>query len=264
MIQTLAVLQVSLRNGRMHAKLWIRFTLVLVIGVGATASVEEVNRLILAEGKLVFEDDFDRSERDDSKEQLDRGWVTNSEKRAAGTKQADLQDGYLRITMAPHANHGVSVRHDAPFDDGVVQVRFRIHDNKGIGFNFNDPNCKVSHAGHICHVGVKPKQVDFRDGKTGIFDLKIREKRLAGASKEVINALTKDKFAYHDVDLDLGRWYEMTILIRDDVLSAWIDGIYAGSLKSEGIDHSVKQNMAFAVSGTADVDDLRIWSLDGD
>lgn len=144
----------------------------------------------------------------------------------------------------------------------MIQVRFKLHDSKGIGFNFNDPACKVSHAGHICHVGVKPKKVDFRDGKTGIFDLKIREKRLAGVSKEEINALTKDKFAYSDVDLELGRWYEMTILIQGDVLSAWIDGVSVGSLKSPGIDHAVKQNMAFAVSGTADVDDLRIWSLD--
>ena len=234
---------------------------ILLLDFNAAGSVEELEQLISTKGQIVLEDDFERSETDDTKEQLDRGWVTNSEKRAAGTKQADLQDGFLKITMAPHANHGVSVRHDAPFDDGVVQVKFRIHDSKGIGFNFNDPNCKVSHAGHICHVGVKPKQVDFRDGKTGIFDLKIREKRLGGASKEEINALTREKFAYHDVDLELGRWHELKILIRGDVMSAWIDGVSVGSLKSYGIDHAVKQNMAFAVSGTADIDDLRIWSL---
>lgn len=248
----------------MKSKYAVRFALILALGLNATASVEKVDRLISTQGGLVFGDDFERSERDDSKEQLDRGWITNSEKRAAGTKQADLQDGFLKITMASHANHGVSVRHDAPFDDGVIEVRFRIHDNKGIGFNFNDPNCKVSHAGHICHVGVKPNQVDFRDGKTGIFDLKIREKRLSGAPKEEIDALTRDKFAYHDVDLELGRWYEMKILIQRDVLSAWIDGVSVGRLKSSGIDHPVKQNLAFAVSGTADVDDLKIWSLSGD
>lgn len=248
----------------MYAKHTFSFALMLVLALNAVGSAEEVDRLVSSKGKLVFEDDFDRSESDDSKEQLDRGWVTNSEKRAAGTKQADLKDSYLRITMAPHADHGVSVRHDAPFDDGVVQVRFRIHDNKGIGFNFNDPNCKVSHAGHICHVGVKAKQVDFRDGKTGIFDLKIREKRLAGAPKAEIEALTKDKFAYHEVDLELDRWYEMKILIQGDVMSAWIDGVSVGQLRSPGIDHAVKQNMAFAVSGTADVDELRIWALSGD
>jgi len=170
----------------------------------AAGSVEELEQLISTKGQIVYKDDFERSKRDDSKEQPDRGWVTNSENRAAGIKQEDLQDGYLRITMAPHANHGVSARHDAPLDDGVVQVKFRIRDSKGIEFNFNDPNCKVSHAGHICHVGVKPKQEDLRDGKAGIFDFKIREKRLAGASKEEINALNRDRFAYRDFDVELG------------------------------------------------------------
>jgi hypothetical protein len=148
---------------------------------GAVAG--EIDDLIAAKGQLIFQDDFNRAEKDDSKEQLGDGWVTNSKTRAAGTKQADLKDGTLVITMAKHADHGVSVRHDAPFDDGVVRVRFRMHDPKGIGFNFNDPKCKSSHAGHICHVGVKPKAVDFRDGKTGVFEKSIRGKRLAGATK---------------------------------------------------------------------------------
>ena len=85
------------------------------------------------------------------------------------------------------------MRHDAPFDDGVIQVRFRMFDTKGIGFNFNDPMCKVSHAGHICHFGVKPNQVTFRDGKTGVFDLNIRAKKQAGASKPRNGSITKRK-----------------------------------------------------------------------
>lgn len=221
----------------------------------------EADKLIESQGTLIFEDNFDRSEDDDSKEQLGNGWVTNSKKRAAGTKQADLKDGMLVIIMAKVADHGVSVRHDAPFDDGVVKVRFRMHDRKGIGFNFNDPKCKSSHAGHICHVGVKPGTVDFRDGKTGIFENSTRAKRLAGASKEEIQKLTKGKFAYRKAAVDIGKWYEMTIVIQGDEMTAFIDGKQAGKLKSEGIDHKVKQNIAFAVSGVADVDDLRIWSL---
>jgi len=225
-------------------------------------NLDDVDKLLKTDGTLIFEDDFNRSEDDDAKEQLGRKWTTNSKTRAKGVKQADLKDGYLTMTMAEVADHGVSVKHAAPFDDGVVKVKFRIHDAKGIGFNFNDPECKVSHAGHICHVGVKPKKADFRDGKTGIFDLKIREKKLAGASKEEMARLTKGKFAYYDVDLKQDQWYEITILIQGDEMTAWIDGQKIGRLKSEGIDHKVKANLAFAVSGTADVDDVRIWSLD--
>lgn len=234
----------------------------MIAGLSAQGAVAgEIDNLIEAEGRLIFQDDFDRAEKDDSQEQLGRGWVTNSKTRAAGTKQADLKDGTLVITMAKHADHGVSVRHDAPFDDGVVRVRFRMNDAKGIGFNFNDPKCKSSHAGHICHVGVKPQAVDFRDGKTGVFENSIREKKLAGAPKEEIQKLTKGTLASHKVQLETRKWYELTIVIRGDEMSAWIDGKPAGKLKSAGIDHEVKQNLAFAVSGTADVDDLRIWSL---
>lgn len=227
----------------------------------AKKTATRVDDLLKARGKLVFEDNFDRVESDDAKEQLGGNWVTNSKKRASGTKQADLRDNALTITMAKHADHGVSVRHDAPFDDGVVRVRFRMHDSKGIGFNFNDPQCKVSHAGHICALGVKPGSVMFRDGKTGIFDKKIREKRLSGAPKKEIHELTKSKFRYTKVNLEKGKWYEATILIQGDSMTAWIDGKRIGQLRSPGIDHPVKQNIAFAVSGTADVDDLRIWSL---
>lgn len=241
------------------------FYALLALAIVALSSrstqADEIDDLIESQGRLIFQDKFDRTESDDTKEQLGDGWVTNSKTRAAGTKQADLKDGFLVITMAKHADHGVSVRHDAPFDDGIVRVRFRLRDAKGIGFNFNDPKCKSSHAGHICHLGVKPRMVDFRDGKTGVFDKDIRAKRLGGASKEEIRKLTKGKFAYHKVQLKTGCWYEITIAIRGDEMAAWINGEFVGKLKSAGIDHDVKQNIAFAVSGTADVDDLRIWSL---
>jgi len=233
-----------------------------VLVLAASAKADEVDDQLKSKARLIFQDDFERQEKDDSKEELGKGWVTNSERRADGVKQGDLKDGTLAITMAKKADHGVSIRHDAPFDDGIVKVRFRMHDAKGIGFNFNDPKCKSSHAGHICHVGVKPKKVDFRDGKTGVFEKSIREKRLAGAPKNEIWKLVKDKFHYHDVKLKTGQWYEMTILIRGDEMSAWVDGKPVGKLKSAGIDHKVKQNIAFAVSGRADVDDLRVWSLD--
>ena len=52
----------------------------LLLEFNAAGSVEEHEKLISTKGQIVFEDDFELSERDDSKEQLDCGWVTNSEK----------------------------------------------------------------------------------------------------------------------------------------------------------------------------------------
>lgn len=206
----------------------------------------------------IFEDQFDRAEADDSKEQIGNDWLSNSARRAKGDKQGDLKDGVLSITMSPRADHGVSIKHTAPFDDGVIQVRFRMKDAKGIGFNFNDPSCKVSHAGHICALGVKPKRIMFRDGKTGVFDLAFRKKKEAGLSKPEQNAFLKNKFHYEDVQLNLNEWYELTIIIQGASMKGFINGKPVGELSSPGIDHNPKANLAFAVSGQADVDWVKI------
>ncbi|MDB4504855.1 hypothetical protein N9240_02910, partial [Akkermansiaceae bacterium] len=60
---------------------------------------------------LLFADDFERSESDDSKEEIGKGWNSNSAKRAKGNKQVDLKDGAMHITFHPEADHAVSVTH---------------------------------------------------------------------------------------------------------------------------------------------------------
>lgn len=211
---------------------------------------------------LIFEDQFERVETDNSKEELGQKWVTNSKSRAKGDKQADLTGSTLMISMSPKADHGVSVRHDAPFDDGVVWVKFKIFDEKGIGFNFNDPKCKESHAGHICHFGVKPTAVDFRDGKTGTFANAIYKKKKSGASKAEIKELLKGKSAVKKMAISLDQWHEVIIHIQGASMTTYLDNVKVDTFTSEGIDHAVKQNMAFAVSGKAEIDALKIWSLD--
>ena len=221
---------------------------------------------LIKRAKLILEDDFNRSEKDDSKEQLGREWVTNSEKRAHGVKQADLKDGNLVITMAAGANHSVSVRHDAPFDDGIVQVRFKLHDAKGIKFNFNDPKAnKDSWAGHIARVVVTPKSVSIGDDKKGVFDLKIREQRqnkeISQSDKAKLDAFLKTKTAVFKNPLKENHWYELTIANTGPKFEVYIDKQKVGEFISKGLDHKVKQNLAFGVSGKATIDDLKIWTL---
>ena len=222
---------------------------------------------LIKRAKLILEDDFNRAEKDDSKEQLGREWVTNSEKRAHGVKQADLKDGHLVITMAAGANHSVSVRHDAPFDDGIVQVRFKLHDAKGIKFNFNDPKAnKVSWAGHIARVVVTTKTVSIGDDKKGVFDLKIREQRqnkdISKSDKAKLDAFLKTKTVVIKNPLKEDHWYELIIANTGPKVEVYIDNQKIGEFVSEGLDHKVKQNLAFGISGTATIDDLKVWSLD--
>ena len=53
--------------------------------------------------KLLFEDDFQRSESQEDREELGNGWGTNSKKRAGGNKQVDLRDGALFIASVHEA-----------------------------------------------------------------------------------------------------------------------------------------------------------------
>ncbi len=248
----------------------IKITLVTAALVASSfssgASAENPDELI-KRAKLIFSDDFNRTEDDDANEQVGNGWVTNSESAAHGVKQADLKDGVLVITQAEGANHSVSVRHDAPFDDGVIKLRFQIFDKTGLKFNFNDPKAsKVTWAGHIARVVLTPESVTISDDKTGVFDLKVRSKRqnknLGEEEQAELTKFLAKKSVKLKAPIKPKQWYEMTIANIGPKFEVYIDDELVGSFSSEGLDHKVKQNIAFGVSGTVAVDDLRVWSLD--
>ena len=86
---------------------------------------------------LIFEDNFERAESDNSKEEIGNGWTSNSKKRAKGNKQVDLKDGAMHITFHPAADHAVSVVHPAEFQDGKVTLRFKLPtEADSLGLNF--------------------------------------------------------------------------------------------------------------------------------
>ncbi len=230
-------------------------------------AMAEDPKALVARAKLVFSDDFNRTEDDDTTEQVGNGWVTNSATRAKGVKQADLKDGTLVITQAKEADHSASVRHDTPFDDGVIKLRFQVFDKKGLKFNFNDPKAKdVSWAGHIARVVVTPNRVTIQDDKTGVFDLEIRKKRknknISKQEKAELTNFLKTKSVRLKAPIKANHWHEMTIVCIGPKFEVYIDDQSVGSFSSEGLDHKVKQNVAFGVSGKVAVDDLRVWSLD--
>ena len=131
-------------------------------------------------GELVFQDDFQRSESQEKKDEPDRGWATNSAKRALGDKQVDLKDGTMRINISPRADHAVSVTHPFEFRNGSVAIRFLLEDKKdSLGLNFADLNFKGVHAGHLFVVRIYSNRVEITDLKTGIMRKDIRETRKA-------------------------------------------------------------------------------------
>ncbi len=211
---------------------------------------------------LLFEDDFNRNESQEEKDEPGNGWTTNSAKRAAGNKQVDLIDGAMHIVMHPVADHGVSVVHDAPFENGLIKLRFLLPEkSSSLGLDFADPKYKPVHAGHLCKVVFKTHQVEIADLKTGIFDKKIRaarlEKKLTDAQKEMLK--TKSKKFKHK--LPAKTWHSATIRIEGEKISVSVNDKPIGEFSSAGIDHPTKRIMRLAVPKQATVDDIIVYSL---
>lgn len=212
-------------------------------------------------GRLIFQDDFARTESQEKTDEPGNGWATNSRSRAKGHKQVDLRDGAMYIYLHAEADHAVSVTHAAEFKDGAVALRFRLDDARdSLGLDFADLQDKSVHAGHLFAVRVSPKQVLFQDLKTGNMRLDIHTARKAKQklSEEQQLAL---KGKQHPVAraTEVGRWHDLVVKVAGDELSVTLDGQPAGSLRAPGIAHPTKRVLRLAVPRNAVVDDVRIW-----
>ena len=232
------------------------FMFLVLFAIGELAADEQ--------GKLIFEDSFERSESQEKTDEPGNGWGTNSKSRAKGHKQVDLRDGAMYIFTHDEADHAASVTHPAEFKDGTVRLRFMIEDERDkLGLNFADLQCKEVHAGHLFMTQISVKEVLLQDLKTGNMRLDIRETRQAKKplSSEQESAMEgKSKKVPHS--LQVGKWYEIEVTVNGDQLSVSIDDQKVASLASPGIAHPTKRMLRLAVPRNAVVDDVRIWRKD--
>jgi hypothetical protein len=211
-------------------------------------------------GELIFSDNFERTESQEEVDEPGNGWGTNSKSRAKGEKQVDLREGAMVIFLSPVADHAVSVTHAAEFTDGAVQLRFKLEGDKdSLGLNFADLDYKPVHAGHLFMAKISPKAVNLTDLKTGGMDLVIREARTAGTLTPEQKKLlaSKDKKILHE--LELGRWYDLLVVVSGSSMTLSIDGSEVGTFTSEGLAHPTKKTLRLSVPGKATVDDVKIW-----
>lgn len=180
---------------------------------------------------ILFEDDF-------SGPALKKEW-------GSWKSESVVRNGVLVGITPKTADHpSVNTIRLPPLADLEVSLSFRFHGSPRFSIMFRDLDYQGSHAGHICHVSVSPRQLTIYDGKTGLFRKDIRDRRKAGEKLDAATqAMLKKKTSHHSIKLDPKAWHDLVIRIEGEVLTVSIDGRPTGKLKSEGIAHRSKSNM---------------------
>jgi hypothetical protein len=213
-------------------------------------------------GTLVFSDDFERSEKQELKDEPGNGWNTSSSWSAKGNKEVDLKDGALHIYIHPEAIHAVDVGHAFAFVDGTATMRFKFHDAKDtLMLNFADLSFKEVHAGHICAATFATKRVNLQDMKTGSMLLKYYDDRKAGKLSKDDEALIKTKQKSFPNEISLNEWHSLSVTISGDTMTASVDGKAVGSFSSSGIAHNTKQVLRLLVSNKVTIDDVKYYKM---
>ena len=231
------------------------------IGISLCISGAWAENDIPAPGVL-FEDQFERTEKDQEKEQPGNGWGTNSKTRAKGVKQVFLGDGKMHIKRAAVADHGVSVTQDVSFRNARITLRFMIPKNGDLGINIADMNEKSVHAGHICMARIKPISLEIVDLKTGRMKKEMHEKNKAKQLTKADKAKITRKSIVLPLKLKTGIWHDLEILIMADTMTVKIDARKIGSMTSPGIAHETKRRIRLAVNTEAWVDDIVISAIE--
>lgn len=213
--------------------------------------------------KLVFTDTFDRVDGSAKEDAVGNGWITNSASRAEGEKQAFLKDETLTIIRHEKANHAVSVKRDFLLGDCKVSLKFKVGEGDRLGVNFNDPELKTSHAGHVCSIRVSTSEVSVADQMNGTMNLALREKRLSGNMSEEDKHLIAKTEKKADILLKPGRWHELTFELMEDTVKVYINSVFQLEHRSPGFAHPTKRNIALSVPQQAVVDDFKVWNEAG-
>ncbi|MCA9035917.1 MAG: prolyl oligopeptidase family serine peptidase [Planctomycetaceae bacterium] len=211
-------------------------------------------------GELIFEDTFERDERQELKDEPGNGWTTSSDTTAGGHKQVDLREGSMFIETHKTANHAASVRHPFEFQNGVIELRLMLpSDTDSLNINIADPEFKDVHAGHLFSVKVSTTHITIEDLATGVMKTSIRTARQNGQlTNEQQSMLSKLKLSTAHA-IAKNEWHHIVIQIHKDQAKVLIDGRQIAEFQSPGIAHPNKRLLRLLPPEAAVVDDVRIW-----
>ena len=224
---------------------------------------QQVDELVKT-GKLIVDDNFDR-------EQLGNNWKSNDARAQRTSKvpksefkpQSSIANNALEIRRTKGSDHAATAKINAQFKDVVFKFKFRLTDKNKFSLNFNDPNLKTVHAGHICKVEIGPNHVLIQDQKLGSMKKEHRDIR-RGEDAAAKKKLNKKLAAFQkrvQTNVTAGQWHHLTVIVQGQTYKVHIDNQPVAEFASPGLGHATKENMAFSVPVSVDIDDLKIWSL---
>jgi hypothetical protein len=251
-------------------KIALTLLLITLSGVApVTAAPGRDANWLQSKGTVVFHDAFEREEDGNLLKAIGNGWESATADRVPQIKQADLDEGILKIASATKAaGHAAHIHHDAGFADGGVVIRFRfpgINPGEGLQLGFVDREVKEIHAGHLCYAILAQSNVTLIDHKTGVMNLEIRKKREEAAQrKESVSAdlaeILKTKQLVEAWKADT-EWHDLVLVTEGDEMRLSIDGKVIATHHSEGFAHPAKRWFSFLVSSTVWIDDVKVYRV---
>lgn len=240
-----------------------------VSALAEEAPVSDTPAWLESNATLLFHDAFEREETGNGLKGIGNGWESATADRVPAIKQADLDQGILKVTSATkQAGHAAHIHHDAGFTDGGAVIRFRfpgLNAGESLQLGFVDRETKGIHAGHLCYGIVSQSSVTLIDHKTGVMNLEIRKRRedyLARKEKlpADLDALLKTKQLVVPWKADT-EWHELALMTEGDEMRLSIDGRLIARHRSEGFAHPMKRWFSFLVPNTVWIDDVKIWKV---
>jgi hypothetical protein len=203
---------------------------------------------------VIFEDDFT------GRTEVGENYTTHAEWKGDWT----VVDGVL-VGQQLNPGHGAIIRLFRDFTNLDMEFDFRFNGGTRCNFVVDDQNYQPVHAGHICRLSISPNSIKVADDKTGAMDLNIRTQRqdqtLPKDQRTALDAYLKTKEANAKLDLKIGQWYKLRVVIDGDVMTAYLDGKQVTTLRSPGFAHPTKNKFGSTVNGsTTEFDNPRIYA----
>lgn len=204
-------------------------------------------------GHVLLDEHFDRQDGSASADAIGNGWSSNSARRADGRKQAFLNNGRLTLKTAQGADHGVVIFQElpAPFQHGVVQVRFVAAEGTAFAVDLNDPMCKTVHSGHIANIAVTRRGLTIKDSKTGAMNLEHRRQLKAGTATAALKKQIAKTIQTVPLAFESGTAHLLTIVKCEDCLQVFVDGQRRASFRSPGFRHPTIRKISISVPSLA-------------